>query len=182
MTRLSLILATVACLLLSALLAAQEVPQTGLPPSFSAPLSQNPVYAATAVAASQTPPKQFHGAYFFSSARRHPMTPRDISMREAVEALGTDKHRFVGCALRDGSHFVGGITQIGFESFTISNGIMGGRLIKYSDLQNPPEHVPAVGEHVVNGLKWTGVVAACVALSPIAIALFPLIITGVITD
>jgi hypothetical protein len=103
-------------------------------------------------------------------------------MREAVELLGIDKHRFVRCELKDGSHVIGGITAVNFAQFAISQGIMNGRHLQYSELKQPPEPIPAVGEHFINGLKWTGVVAVCVALSPLAVAFYPLVLAGIITD
>jgi hypothetical protein len=99
-----------------------------------------------------------------------------------VESLGIDKHRFVRCELKDGSHVIGGITAINLEEFAITQGIMNGRQLHYSELKHPPEPVPAVGEHFVNGLKWTGLVAACVALSPLAVVFYPLVLAGIITD
>jgi hypothetical protein len=119
---------------------------------------------------------------FYSSARRHPVTPREVSLREAVQSLGTDGHRFVRCELKDGSHFTGGIKSIQFAAFTISQGITGVRQINYSDLKEPPRPGAAVGAHFANGLKWTAVVAASIAVSPLVIPLLALIFTGVIND
>jgi hypothetical protein len=59
---------------------------------------------------------------------------------------------------------------------------MNGREIKYSELKEAPQSVPAVAEHFANGMKWTGLVAACVALSPLVIVFYPLVLAGVITD
>jgi hypothetical protein len=103
-------------------------------------------------------------------------------MRDAVQSLGIDKHRFVLCKLKDGSHFVGGIGSIHYGDFKISQGIMNGREIKYSELKEAPQSVPAVAEHFANGMKWTGLVAVCVALSPLVIVFYPLVLAGVISD
>jgi hypothetical protein len=177
-----LILVTLVCTLFSATLSAQEqAPQeTSVAPSVHLP--QNPASSTNRSANAQPPSVRTRGPYFYSSAKQHPLTPRDVSMREAVESLGIDKHRFVLCKLKDGSHLVGGIGYIHFASFTISQGIMNGQEIKYSELREAPQLVPAVGEHLANGLKWTGLVAACVALSPLVVVLYPLVLAGVLTD
>ena len=99
-----------------------------------------------------------------------------------MESLGIDKHRFVRCELKDGSYVIGGITAINFAQFAISQGIMNGRHLQYSELKHPPEPVPAVGEHFVNWLEWTGVVAGCLVLSPLLVILLPLMAAGVISD
>jgi hypothetical protein len=174
-----LILATVVCAFCSAILSAQEVvPQETSPPvTVNSP--QNPASPTHTDAHAQAQPRRTRGPYFYSSAQRHPLTPGDVSIREAVESLGIDKHRFVLCELKDGSHVIGGITAINFAQFAISQGIMNGRHLQYSELKHPPEPVPAVGEHFVNGLKWTGMVAG---LTPLLVVLFPLMAAGVIRD
>jgi hypothetical protein len=173
-----LILATVVCALLPAILSPQELLPQETSPAASLNPTQNPLSSAYAAPKAQTPARN-RGPYFYSSAKRHPLTPHDVSMREAVESLGIDKHRFVRCELKDGSHVIGGLTSANFAEFAISQGIMNGRHLHYSELKQPPEPVPAVGEHLFNGLKWTGVVAVCVALSPLVVVLYPL---GIITD
>jgi hypothetical protein len=182
MRHLSLILATLVCALVPAPLSAQE----GLPkqtsPNMSVDDSQDPDSTRTSAVQAAKPPVRARRPGFYNSANRHPLTPRDVSMREAVESLGIDKHRFVRCELKDGSHFVGGITNIQFGYFGISQGIMNGREIKYSELRQPPQSIPAAGEHIANGLKWTGFVAVCVVLSPVAVVMLPLLLTGVISD
>ena len=177
-----LILATVVCALLSTILSAQEAVPPEISPAASENPAPNPVSSTNTSAHAQTPAVRTRGRYFYASAQRHPLTPRDVSMREAVESLGIDKHRFVRCKLKDGSHLIGGITSIHSQQFTISKGIMGVRPIGYSDLKQPPQPVPAVGEHFVNGLNWTGLVATCVVLSPLLIVFVPLIAAGVISD
>jgi len=179
-----LTLATLVCTLFSATLSAQVQEQTPRETSFVASVhpARNPVSSTNTAANGQSQPARTRGSYFYASAKRHPLTPREVSMREAVESLGIDKHRFVLCELKDGSHFVGGIGDIQFGYFRISQGIMNGRQISYSELKEAPQPVPAVGEHLANGLKWTGLVAVCVALSPLAIVFYPLVLAGVITD
>jgi hypothetical protein len=182
MRRLPLILATLVCALVPALLAAQDDLPQQTPPTSSEDLPQNPESSRASAAQVTKPPVRIRRPGFYNFANRHPLTPRDVSMREAVQSLGIDKHQFVRCELKDGSHFIGGITNIQFGYFRISQGIMNSREINYSELKQPPQSVPAAGEHIVNGLKWTGFVAVCVVLSPIAIAMLPLLFTGVISD
>jgi hypothetical protein len=164
MRRQPLILATLACAFFSTTLPAQE--QAEAPQETSTVASVDPgrnSASSTYTAADAQPrPVRTRGPYFYSSARRHPLTPRDVSIRGAVESLGIDKHRFVRCELKDGSHVIGGITAINFAQFAISQGIMDGRQIQYSELKRPPESVPAVGKHLVNGLQWTGLVVLAV--------------------
>jgi hypothetical protein len=173
-----LILATNVCTLFLAPLSAQVQDKIPQETTFAASVNsaQNPVSSTNSAANAQTPAARTRGPYFYASARRHPLTPRDVSIREAVESLGIDKHRFVRCELKDGSHVIGGITSVNFAEFAITQGIMNGRHLHYSELKQPPEAIPAVGEHFLNGLKWVGVVAVCVALSPL---LYPL---GIMTD
>lgn len=59
---------------------------------------------------------------------------------------------------------------------------MGPKKIYYWDLKDVPQPIVAPGEHLANGLQWTGVVAGCVAISPIVVALLPRILTGVISE
>ncbi len=182
MWRLSLIISILVCALVPALLTAQDDPPQKAPPTTTANFPQNPESPSTSAAQSEKPPVRTRRPGFYNSANRHPITPRDVSMREAVQSLGIDKHRFVRCELKDGSIFIGGITNIQFGYFGISRGIMNNREISYSELQQPPQPIPAAGEHLVNSLKWTGFVAVCVVLSPIAVAMIPLLLTGVIDD
>ena len=179
-----LILATLTYAMISPILSAQEQAEAPLETflATSENPAQNPVPATKSAAKSQARPVRTRGPYFYCSARRHPLTPHDVSMREAVESLGIDKHRFVRCELKDGAHVIGGITAINLEEFAITQGIMNGRQLHYSELKQPPEPVPAVGGHFVNGLKWTGLVAACIALSPLAVVFYPLVLAGIITD
>lgn len=45
--------------------------------------------------------------HFFHSAHKRPLRPLDVALREPVESLGADRHRFVRCELKDGSSRVG---------------------------------------------------------------------------
>ena len=182
MTQRRLILATLVCSLLSAIISAQEQTPQETSTAASANPAQSPVSSTNTAANGQAPSARTRGRRFYASAQRHPLTPHEVSMREAVQSLGIDKHRFVLCELKDGSHFVGGIGDIQFTYFRISKGIMNGREINYSELKQAPRPVPAVGEHFVNGLEWTGFVAVCVALSPLVIVFYPLVLAGVISD
>lgn len=184
MTQRRLILATLVCTLFSAIISAQEQEQTPqeTSPAVSENPAQSPVSSTNTAANGQAPAARIRGRHFYASAQRHPLTPREVSMREAVQSLGIDKHRFVLCELKDGSRFVGGIGDIQYTYFRISQGILNGREINYSDLTQAPQAVPAVGEHFANGLKWTGFVAVCVALSPLVVVFYPLVLAGVISD
>ncbi len=182
MRRLHLILAMLVCVLFPGILPAQaELPPESASGA-SVELPQTPDSAPTSVAQAEKPRVRICRHAFYSSARRHPVTPREVSLREAVQSLGTDGHRFVRCELKDGSRFTGGIKSIQFAAFTISQGITGVRQINYSDLKEPPRPGAAVVAHFANGLKWTAVVAASIAVSPLVIPLLALIFTGVIND
>ena len=177
-----LILAILVCALFAALISAQEPAPQETSRVATENSAQNAVSSSNTTVDAHGPAVRTPRLYFYTSAHRHPLTSRDVSMRDAVQSLGIDKHRFVLCKLKDGSHFVGGIGSIHSGDFRISQGIMNGREIKYSELKEAPQSVPAVAEHFANGMKWTGLVAACVALSPLVIVFYPLVLAGVITD
>ena len=118
----------------------------------------------------------------YTSAYRHPFTPHALAMREAVRNLGIDRHRFVRVKLLDGRTLTGGILYIRDDQFELSSGIMGSETLRYSSLQTSPELDPAPAQHLLNGVKWTGTVAACVVLAPVFIIMLPLLATGVIQD
>jgi len=144
------------------------------------PLPSPPTYSLPAA-----PPRAAHTrrlSHFYASAYKSPLTPRDTAMREAIQALGVDKHRFVRCRLKDGSQAVGGIVDIEQGHFMLTDGILGSRAIRYAELAEAPGRDPAVGEHLENGVKWTGLVGLCVALSPLVIVFYPLVAAGVIQD
>jgi hypothetical protein len=176
--------AILACALLPSLLVAQtETFELTIPAAAASSVSQTPE-PAPADPASQlhAPAKQLRAPYFYASAHKRPLTPQDIVIREAVQSLGIDKHRFVLCELKDGSSLVGGIAIIERDYFRISQGIMDGRELHYSELKQAPQPVPAVAEHFTNGMKWTGFVAFCVAVSPVVLALLPFLFAGVLPD
>jgi hypothetical protein len=111
-----------------------------------------------------------------------PLTPEELGYRDAVRALGTDSHRFVRCQLSNGSVRTGAIIRITDDGFFLRDGIMGSSLIPYSRLAASPVRVAAVGTHILSGLKWTGLVAGCVAAIPLVVVLYPLVLAGVIAD
>jgi len=121
--------------------------------------------------------------YFFRPLH-HPLTPRDVALRESVRALGTDKHHFVRCELKDRTVVTGAIAFIDNEDFFVRTGILetSGSTISYRDLSAPPRRVAAVGEHVRNGLEWTGMAGLYVAAIPLSVVIYPLIAAGVIQD
>jgi hypothetical protein len=120
--------------------------------------------------------------YFFCPLK-HPLTPKDVALREAVRTLGIDKHRFVHCELKNHVVVTGAISSIGEQEFFVQTGILGaGREVSYRELSAPPRPVPAVGSHVKVGLEWTGFAAFCVLAVPLMIAFIPLMMAGVIQD
>jgi hypothetical protein len=123
-----------------------------------------------------------HSHRCYASAKMHPLAPSVVATREAVVALGVDHHRFVRCNLANGTKQVGAILSIENDRLVLSSGIMGENMIFYADLLAPPVPVAATGEHLANGLKWTGFVAVCVVAVPVIVALLPLMVTGVISD
>jgi hypothetical protein len=111
-----------------------------------------------------------------------PLTPEELGYRDAVRGLGTDDHRFVHFELSNGKVLTGPILSIGDRGFAVRNGIFGHHSISYSELKAAPYPVAAVGTHLVNALKWTGVVAGCIAVIPLAAVFYPLVMAGVIQD
>jgi len=111
-----------------------------------------------------------------------PLTPEEVGYRDAVRALGTDSHRFVHFELASGKVLTGPILAIGDRGITTRIGIFSHHSIAYSELRAAPYPVAAVGTHVVNALKWTGLVAGCIAVIPLAVVFYPLVMAGVITD
>ena len=179
----SLPLAVFAFLLFPVLLNAQsdEIQEFPLPPAPSFLLS--PAFDNGAVTAPAAKPCRCpRRAHLFAQRLERPLTPRDMQMREVVQTLGVNNHRFVRCLLKDGSNVVGGITDIRQGEFGLTQGIMSGKRISYWELAQPPRPVAAIGEHTLNGLKWTGLIAGGVAASPLLIVFIPLLFAGVIQD
>ena len=110
------------------------------------------------------------------------LSPEELSYREAVRKLGVNAHRFVHCDLPNGKVRTGVITSIRDEGFELKDGILISQWIRYTDLKAAPRPVPAVGTRIGQGFKWTGVVAGCIVVAPLAIILYPLIAAGVIQD
>jgi hypothetical protein len=101
-----------------------------------------------------------------------PLTPEEISFREAVQKLGVHKHRFVHCELANRKVRTGVITEIRDDGFILKDGIIVSQWIRYTDLNAAPRPVAAVGTRIGHGLKWTGVVVGCVAGSPLILLYF----------
>ena len=109
-----------------------------------------------------------------------PLTPEEISYREAVRKLGVHKHQFVHCELPNGKVRTGVITSIRDDGFTLKDGILIAQWIPYSDLKAAPRPVAAVGTRIGQGFKWTGLVAGCIAaVPPVAVLL---VFTGLLAD
>jgi hypothetical protein len=85
-----------------------------------------------------------------------PLTPQQVEYRNAVKALGIDKHHFVHVELLSGKVRTGAIVHIGESEFRLRDGILANREISYAELKEPPRYVPAIGTHIADGLKWTG--------------------------
>jgi hypothetical protein len=111
-----------------------------------------------------------------------PLTPEEISYREAVRKLGVHKHRFVHCELPNEKVRTGVITSIRDDGFTLKDGILIAQWIPYTDLKAAPRPVAAVGTRIGQGLKWTGLVAGCIAAVPLVVVMLPFVFTGVLTD
>jgi hypothetical protein len=110
------------------------------------------------------------------------LSPEELSYREAVRKIGVDKHRFVHCELPSGKVRTGVITEIRDDGFMLKDGIILSQWIRYTDLKAAPRPVPAVGTRIGQGFKWTGVVVGCIAVAPLVVVLYPLVLTGVIAD
>lgn len=152
----------------------QQIPAPTVPPSTeSIPKVQQVI----------SPRCEYASQQFYASAHRRPLTPHDLAMREAVRALGVDRHRFVHFELIDGRSVTGGILSIGQEEFCLSRGILDVTAVPYSSLRVPPQHDPAPADHFLNGMKWTGLVAEIVVATPVVLVLYyPLVAAGVIKD
>jgi hypothetical protein len=111
-----------------------------------------------------------------------PLTPEEISYRDAVQKLGIHRNRFVHCELPNGKVRTGVITKIRDDGFMLKDGIIITQWIPYTDLKAAPRPVLAVGTRIGQGFKWTGLVAGCVAAIPFIVVLSPLVIIGAIKD
>jgi hypothetical protein len=110
------------------------------------------------------------------------LSPEELSYREAVRKLGVDKHHFIHCELPNGKVRTGVITQIRDDGFMLKDGIILSQWILYTDLKAAPRPVPAVGTRIGQGFKWTGVVVGCIAVAPLVVVYYPLVLAGVIAD
>lgn len=110
------------------------------------------------------------------------LSPEELSYRETVRTLGVNTHRFVHCDLPNGKVRTGVITSIHDEGFMLKDGILSSQWIHYSDLKAAPRPVAAVGTRIGQGFKWTGFVAGCIVVAPLALVFYPLIAAGVIQD
>jgi len=111
-----------------------------------------------------------------------PLTPAELSYRDAVRKLGVHKHRFVHCELPNGKVRTGVIKSIRDDGFTLKDGILIAQWVPYTDLKAAPRPVAAVGTRIGQGFKWTGVVACCVVIAPLVIVMLPFVLTGVLAD
>jgi hypothetical protein len=96
-----------------------------------------------------------------------PLTPEEISYREAVRKLGVNKNHFVHCELPNGKVRTGVITEIRDDGFKLKDGIIISQWIPYTDLKAAPRPVAAVGTRIGQGFKWAGVGLGIVALIPL---------------
>jgi hypothetical protein len=99
-----------------------------------------------------------------------PLTPEEISYRNAVQKLGIHRNRFVHCELPNSKVRTGVITEIRDDGFMLKDGIFISQWIPYTDLKAAPRPVPAVGTRIGQGFKWAGVGLGVALLIP----LFPL--------
>jgi hypothetical protein len=123
-------------------------------------------------------------AGFFRGLYGHPLTPRQVAMRNAVYDLAVRPKQYVRVRLVDGTVLTGKVSSVNAQGFFLAKGnaTLGPfRMISisYRQLAEPPRPVAAVGTHIVHGLQTAGAVALCVVLVPVAL---PLIFTGVLND
>jgi hypothetical protein len=119
----------------------------------------------------------------FRQPLQHPLTPRELALREEVRRLGARQHQFVQCQLADGRRMTGTISTMETHSFVLHRGLFGQyQSIRYADLRTAPRPVLAVGKRAVDGLKITGISLGVVALLPLVIVFIPLVAAGVISD
>ena len=111
-----------------------------------------------------------------------PLTPEEVTYREAVEKLGVNQHRFVHCELATGRVRTGVITHINDSGFNLKDGIFLSQWIPYTDLKAAPRAVPAIGTRIGQGFKWAGVGVGVAVAIPLCIVMLPLIATGAIAD
>jgi hypothetical protein len=122
-------------------------------------------------------------AAFFRSASQHPLTPREVALRESVYELASHPKQYAHVRLADGKVLTGTISNAGHDTFLVRSHILGdGHTVRYDQLAEPPRPVLAVGTRAVKSLEVTGLVALCIVALPLFVVLFPLIMTGIISD
>lgn len=132
---------------------------------------------------SGSPMRRHMRAAFFNSASQHPLTPREVALRESVYELASRPKQYAHVQLADGKVLTGTISNADHDTFQVRSHILGdGHTVRYDQLAEPPRPVVAVGTRAVKGLEVTGLVALCIVAIPLFVALFPLIMTGVISD
>jgi len=124
----------------------------------------------------QLSPVANHGAVQPRARRRLPrpvlpLTPEEISYRDAVQKLGIHRNRFIHCELPNGKVRTGVITEIRDDGFMLKDGIFISQWVPYTDLKAAPRPVLAVGTRIGQGFKWAGVGLGVALLIP----LFPLL-------
>lgn len=119
----------------------------------------------------------------FRQPLQHPLTPRELAVREEVRRFGARKHQFVQCQLADGRRITGTISRVETHSLVLHRGLFGQyQTVRYSDLRTTPRPVLAVGKRVVDGLEIAGVSLGVIAVLPLVIVFIPLLAAGVISD
>jgi hypothetical protein len=122
-------------------------------------------------------------AAFFHSANQHPLTPREVALRQSVYELASHPKQYAHVRLADGKVLTGTISNANNDTFLLRSHILGdGHTVRYEQLAEPPRPVLAVGTRAVKGLEVTGLVALCIVAIPLFVALYPLIMTGIIPD
>jgi hypothetical protein len=132
---------------------------------------------------SGNPIRRHMRAAFFNSARQHPLTPREVALRESVYDLASHPKQYAHVRLADGKVLTGTISNADHDTFLVRSHILAdGYTVHYDQLVEPPRPVLAVGTRAVKGLEVTGLVALCILAIPLIVALYPLILTGIISD
>jgi hypothetical protein len=111
-----------------------------------------------------------------------PLTPEEVSYREAVERLGVNTHQFVHCDLANGRVRTGVLTEIRDDGFVLKDGIIIDQWIPYTDLRAAPRPVAAVGTRIGHGFKWAAVGVVFIAAVPLFVVLYPLVAVGLVAD
>jgi hypothetical protein len=116
---------------------------------------------------------------FFQTLYEHPLTPRQVAIRDSVLSLSNRRSQYVRVHLANQLVLTGTICGANRHGFLLQTDIAHWRRIAYSELAEPVRPVAGVGTRMVRGLETTGMVVALIILIPVAI---PLFMTGVISD